>query len=339
MNLALDPRLAIGFLFAFCATPLIARLALRLEWVDDPEAPVDALERARKLQKRAVPTVGGWILLVGGFAFLLAQSLGAGQVASPDVALGAPWIAACSPRPLVLVWVVLGAFLVGLWDDWRGLAPLPKLVGQALALSPLLFAAVFGDFSPVAAVGLFALGLVSLNVLNTFDNADGALGTLGVVGFLIAVPQAAVTFLGFVPWNLDAKRRGDGGPTAYLGDAGAFVAGALVLATPHAWGLLFVPALDLFWVSVVRLRQGSRPWIGDRRHVAHRLAARGLAPLQVAALQVCLALPALLGWGLALQSGASWLGCLGFLLSGGLFLLLLRWAPASGACPRDISRE
>jgi len=343
MEPVLDPRLALGFAFAFVATPWLARVALRLKWADDPRAPgLDPLERARKLQGRAVPTVGGWVLLVGGLAFLLARSSGGGLASRG--ALGEDgWVAAFTPGPGVLLAVLLGAFVVGWLDDRRGLSAGRKLAGQLAALAPLLAAPLLGLSSWPVALALVLLGLVAFNVLNTFDNADGALGTLGAAGFLLAVPQAAVSLLGFVPWNLDARRRGGGAPTAYLGDAGAFAAGALVLATPMAWGLLWLPALDLARLSLLRWREGRAPWVGDRRHLAHRLAARGLSPLGVAGLQVGAALPALAGWLLALRAGeperALGFAAGGLALGGGLFAGLLAWAPDPGACPRASARE
>ncbi|MAB78954.1 MAG: hypothetical protein CMJ89_06305 [Planctomycetes bacterium] len=326
-----DPRLALVFLFALCATPLLARLALRRRWADDPGT-VTAKERARKLQRRAVPTVGGPILLVCGIGFLLARHWGQewGGMATSETA----WVRACTPSPVTLAIVLALAFAVGWWDDRRGLSPARKLLWQGVALSPFVLAAAFSGKGMGPACALFSLGLVSLNALNTFDNADGALATLGIAGFSLSLPPVAMAFSGFVPWNLDARRRGDGGPTAYLGDAGAFTAGALVLATPHAWALLWIPLLDLGRLSWVRTRAGSRPWIGDRRHLAHRLSGAGLSALAVAGLQVACAVPALWGWIAALngeRAGPALVGCVASLV---LFLALLSRTSPPGACPQ-----
>ena len=53
--------------------------------------------------------------------------------------------------------------------------------------------------------------------------------------------------------------------------------GALVLLVPAAWPALALPLFDLLRLSALRLARGSRPWIGDRRHLAHRLEAAGLS--------------------------------------------------------------
>jgi UDP-N-acetylmuramyl pentapeptide phosphotransferase/UDP-N-acetylglucosamine-1-phosphate transferase len=121
-----------------------------------------------------------------------------------------------------------------------------------------------------------------------------------------------------LPFNV--ARRGHA-PRAILGDAGSHVLGVLFLLVPAAWPALALPALDLARLSLVRLRLGSLPWVGDRRHLAHRLQARGLSPVQVALALSALSLPAvLLGW-------------LGLPLTTLGFVLALRFAPA----PREAS--
>jgi len=85
---------------------------------------------------------------------------------------------------------------------------------------------------------------------------------------------------------------------------------------PAAWPALLLPALDLGRLVLVRVRLGLAPWQGDRRHLAHRLQARGLAPATVALALLAISLPAIL-WG--------WLGTPLVALA---FVLALRSAPA-----------
>ena len=117
----------------------------------------------------------------------------------------------------------------------------------------------------------------------------------------------------FLATNLIRERRGSPGEVrAYLGDSGSHLLGMLVLMTPAAWPVLVLPLFDLARLCVVRTRAGSAPWVGDRRHLAHRLARSGLPRLAVPVALVLLALPAaLLGWSgapftLALAAGALW---------------------------------
>ena len=200
---------------------LLARLFSRRGWCDASEGTA----AARKLQGRPVPPVGGAALLLG-LLFV------------PRAVWEETTLAGLGPWGF---WgSLLGVFLVGTVDDLRrdGLAPWTKLALLALALLPF---ALDVERSPGL---LFLFGLVALNVANTFDNADGALASVALAGFLLPQPWIAAALLGFLPMNLDAGARWNrpsGAPTAYLGDAGSFVLGFLVLVTPAAWPLLWIP--------------------------------------------------------------------------------------------------
>jgi len=297
---------------AALATVLLARLAPRIAWTDAPSA----ADAGRKRQRRAVPTVGGAALLL---ALLAAPVTGfdAGELDS----LAASW-----PEPRWLALSLAALLAVGTLDDRFALAPLSKSVLSLAACLPLAVGAAERGapaWALALAVGAFGAG----QVLNTFDNADGALAGLCAAGFLVPQPFVAAACLGFLPLNLDAgsaRNRSAAAPSAYLGDAGAFVLGFLVLATPRAWGILWLPLLDLARLSWVRIAAGSRPWIGDRRHLAHRMQRRGLSPAAVAALQALLALPAVLLVDRAIATGSCGPALLGLGLSALGFALAVR---------------
>jgi len=167
------------------------------------------------------------------------------------------------------------------------------------------------------------------------------------VGFALVSPPVAAGVAGFLPLNLNARERAAGRdpaatPTAYLGDSGSHVLGFLVLVSPFAWPVLLVPLLDIARLSVVRVRAGSRPWIGDRRHLAHRLAAVGLSRVAAAAVLGGIALPACLAVGVARLADASLavpalLGATGTIL---LFLVALAATRrAAGEGEIDENRE
>lgn len=307
MTAPLEPRFWLVLATSAAVTAVLVRLAPRLGWTDGARAA--GPEAGRKLQARAVPAVGGFGLL-------------AAWIVSPATFPAGVWAS------LVLV------LLVGALDDRQPLGPLPKLLLQGLALFPMLLA-ILAFEGPVEAFALFGLALVALNVANTFDNADGALASAGALGFAFATPWGLAGTLGFLLFNLDAPR-GRGArdarrstPSAYLGDAGAHVLALGLVLHPVALAALWIPALDLLRLCILRLEVGSRPWIGDRRHLAHGLQERGLSPEQVVLVLLLCALPACLGaWLEPRLAGSLYLG---LALGASLYLGLLRWAPVREA--------
>ena len=288
---------------AFAATALAALfgagVARRLGWIDRREGAL----AARKPRREPVALVGGAAILAG----LAAGAWTAGALGRPVPALPVP--------------ALVGAFLLGLADDRlpRGLRPAAKLAGQ---IGVGLLLALEADSFPERAL-LASLAVVAMNAINTFDNADGAATALAALA-LSTSPVTGAATAGFLPANL-GFRDGLGGrrdtrgrrlPLAYLGDSGAHVLGVLVAWHPLARPALVLPLLDLARLSASRWRRGSRPWVGDRRHLAHRLEAAGLGPATVAATCALLGAPPLVGawlaagsaWGLGLGAAVTVLG-------------------------------
>ena len=289
----MNPSLAAlsGALAAFLAAPLCAALARRRGWLDRAEGPA----AGRKLQARPVPPVGGLAVLLG-----LAVTTGvlwlSGGHWDPEIA---PWV---DPRAGAAALVL--AFLAGAVDDVarHGVRPRTKVLLQSLAALPLALSLCLHRLAEapgepglalLAALGLVAGAVLAQNLFNTFDNADGATTSLGILALAWHAPVFAGPLLGFLPWNLNARARegARGTPTAYLGDAGSHLLGLLILLVPAAWPALALPLFDLARLCVRRLRVGSKPWIGDRRHLAHRLAHSGLRPLGVCLFLLVVALP------------------------------------------------
>jgi len=298
------PAFVVALAASALVTPLLAAVAARLGWTDAPSA----RDARRKLQGRPVPPIGG-VALLTGLGVLTALG-GAPLGAGPGFLPGEPSVPAAALG-------LLFAFGVGWIDDLvaGGLRPGTKLACQLLAVLPIASsaaqaAASHGESGLLAGIAWGGAAVLALNALNTFDNADGALTGLGLVAFGATSPLLCAPLLGFLPFNLDGRRRVPGRsaparrgpdrrgpdrratPTAYLGDAGSHLLGLLVLLTPGAWPALFLPAIDLLRLSFVRWRRGSAPWVGDRRHLAHRLAAAGLGRGSVALVLALLAAPA-----------------------------------------------
>lgn len=273
--------LELAFYSALCgvATLLVAGAATLAGWTDDgSDAP------HRKLQKHGVAVVGG-IVLYG--ALLVLGGVGRellGQHRSES-----------EPGDCYAAWALTSAFAIGLWDDLtqRGLSARLKLALQVVVA--VLCALAAREASHPSAGVPFVVALLAMNAFNTFDNADGAATSLGALGLGAAGLLSAAAPLGFLPFNLWVRRKAPDGsstPIAYLGDAGSHLLGVLVALVPAAWPVLVLPLADLARLSVVRVRKGSRPWIGDRRHLAHRLQARGLGPTAVVLVLLAIAAPA-----------------------------------------------
>ncbi len=284
-------------LVAALSTWGLARLGMRRAWIDRRDGGDPDL-LARKPRVAPVP-------LIGGAALLLTLAV---------------WDA-IDARATALPWpALLLAFAVGTLDDrlpagldWRA-----KLAGQTLAAALL---ATGPGLEWHERAGWIAIGVLAQNAANTFDNADGALASLAALG-LRAQPAVLGALLGFLPANLLVRRGRERVPLAYLGDAGSHLIGILWAADPRAWPVLLLPLLDLARLALLRRSLGRAPWQGDRRHLAHRLAARGLSPPVVVLALIGIALPA------ALLAGSGWMWGLGVLGTALLFAGAVRATPS-----------
>lgn len=213
---------------------------------------------------------------------------------------------------LAVASVVLVAFMIV--DDVRGIDPLPKLLWQILVAGIVVVPYAF-DRSWGITINQFNLpieGTVSLgataaiifslfwivgmmNTINLIDGLDGLAGSLTLVACVILFlhthfwprddPQFTISLipaalagavLGFLIFNWHPAR-------IIMGDAGAYFLG-LALAVASIIGgakiatallALGLPILDVAWVAVNRIRQGSSPVQADRGHLHHRLLDLG----------------------------------------------------------------
>ncbi len=272
------------------ATGLMAWVARRLGVLDQPAG--------YKAHAAATPLLGGLGVLAGivaGVVPFLPGGSRAGMAGLAALALGAL--------------VIVGA---GLLDDIRGLVPRHKFGFQVVAtsLAGLCLAllgvhlSLFLPWPPLPIILLTILWVVGItNALNFLDNMNGLCAGLGAVAAVslavinlrsgeltVAVVAAALggACLGFLPYNWPRAR-------IFLGDTGSMLIGFLlaalsvmgvytrgahipVLAVFTPLFVLAVPVLDLVLVTVLRLRLGHPPWVGDRRHISHRLVRRGMHP-------------------------------------------------------------
>lgn len=264
----------------------VRKLAIAIGAMDRPN-----LER--KTQKEPVPYLGGVAIAITILVITYA-SIAANQPTTEKFILASQVLIPAS---------ILG--LMGLLDDLKGLAALPRLILQTIAaivMSLILITTdtmgfAFGNATIDTIVSiLWIVGIC--NAINFFDNLDGgaagtvAAATLGI--FMIAYGQGqelisalailtAGATLGFLMWNKSPAK-------IYMGDAGALFLGIILstltirmnpgidpnwksLAIPVI--LLAVPILDTTVAVTSRLFRGLTPLSGGKDHLSHRLVRIG----------------------------------------------------------------
>ncbi len=306
---------------SFGMSLMLIRGARHLGLVDPPGG--------RKLQRQAVPLVGGALLagvLAGGVA---GTRIGGTRLASGDA--------------LVLM-VPLLCFIVGVVDDarLRGLTPAVKAAATLIAFLPAMRIHPAG-LDPRMLVAV-AAAFAALHATNTIDHANGLCGLVAAIGggcacaaAIVAGHGAAALFggvvagssLGFLLLNYPAGR-------VFMGDGGSLLLGGcfatvLISSGRPEWLLLAaVPLADLASVALLRMRAGIAPWRGDRRHSTHRLQALGMsersAVLLLAVVQLFCSLLAVPRLFVAARPGAPWLvaGVIGVLALGMLLIPRVR---------------
>ena len=309
----------IGLAVTMLTTPLVKRLAVKLNAIDYPSS--------RRINTVPVPRMGGVAIFCGLIAALIAQYVGTTCFDWPVVFI---------PHPKMDVdYRLLGVsalvvFLTGLIDDLKTLKPIQKLVGQIVAASiaaaaGLLIGDIVNPFGP----GELALGWLAYpitvvylvafaNIINLIDGLDGLAagitaiasislfvltlmsGRLDAAALAVALAGCCVGFLRF---NFNPA-------SIFMGDSGALTLGFLlgvvallgVTRTAALTTLIVplivagVPIIDTF-AAIIRRRRGHTS-IGqaDKGHIQHRLISQGFNQRQAVLL--------IYAWSILLSIGA-----------------------------------
>ncbi|MHB1419750.1 MAG: glycosyltransferase family 4 protein [Bacillota bacterium] len=277
---------------AYFLTPLVRRLGIRIGAIDRPNE--------RKVHSKNIPRTGGLAIYLGFLAaVLITQSL-------PREFMGL-----LAGGTIILV--------LGLLDDWKGLPPRLKLLGQiAAAVTLMLFGVkVTALTNPLSGLlhlsDSFTLRALSIpvtilwitgvtNAINLIDGLDGlAAGTSAIAAVTIAVVSLtqgqtlpayaalilAAAAIGFLRHNFNPAR-------IFMGDSGSMFLG-YNLAALAIMGLskgataisLFVPAVilgiplfDTLFAILRRYLNHQPIFKADRQHLHHRLLALGMSHRQ-----------------------------------------------------------
>lgn len=275
----------ICYLSALILTPLVARFASENGLLDMPG---DELQ----IHKKPIPLLGGVAIFISFIVAIISASL------IPDFKL------------VSLKSVVIGGsiiFMVGLWDDIRGVSPYIRLFAQ---ISSGLIIAISGSQMGVFNSGLLNFFLTiffvagACNSINLLDGMDGLASGVGIItgiGFLVlsilsgnAMGMIFSMILvgvlaGFLLYNFHPARifLGDSGSN-FIGFCLAFLAIDFSNRNPGWEGLLIpvvlmtVPILDTALAITRRLLSRRSIFEGDRYHLYDWLMQKGLSQRRVA---------------------------------------------------------
>lgn len=281
-NWLLTQTAGLSAFIALVATYLARGAANRFQWLDKPGQ--------HKAHSKPIPLLGG-IAIYG--AFLVTSLI-----------FDSEWFLS-EGRYFAIAATLLTC--IGLYDDWRGLNPLPKLSAQILAAIASIYGGIYIHLSGICGldVAFTVFWVVGIcNAMNLLDNMDGLSAGVAAIASLyfgaIALSQGQIhaailaaallgATLGFLRFNWHPA-------TIFMGDAGSLSIGfaiatlGLMVGFPpeqqHSatWLIpiivLAVPIFDTTLVTVSRLRRKLRLTDGGRDHTSHRLVTLGLTVRQ-----------------------------------------------------------
>jgi UDP-GlcNAc:undecaprenyl-phosphate GlcNAc-1-phosphate transferase len=258
--MTLVPLAILAFVVTLVLTPLAIVVATRTGIMDRPG---DLKEHAAP-----VPYLGGVAVLAGLLVGVLAGR--------PSLAI--PLVAACA---------------LGVADDRFDLPPKIRVLGEVLIGVAVVVTCPVHLPGVLASIALVAVTLLLINGVNLMDGLDmlaGGTVTVAGVGFAAVLVGSgrqtgialAAALIGFLVFNRPPAR-------IYLGDGGAYMLGtALAVLLAAAWApdrptwvgiaafaLVALPAAEVAFAVIRRLRGRASLAQGDRRHPYDLLVANG----------------------------------------------------------------
>lgn len=303
--------IAIAFLLAFITayviTPYTIRFAKKIGALDLPKD-------KRKIHDHAMPRLGG-IAVISGFLvstiyLLIVMSMeGTINLANPD------------NYNIKLIGFFVGCIILASFcfvDDWKGIPPYVKLIGQILAALVVTFSGIRIDkisisglntlitdevFSTIITI-IWIVGIT--NAINLIDGLDGLSSGICLISCLslliiftlnsspliaiILITALAGSLVGFLPYNFNPAK-------TFIGDTGSNFLGyslsiisilgvaktytAIVLIAP-----LIIFALPLFdtisaiFRRLIKTKSIKGVFKADKEHLHHKIMKRGYTQKQ-----------------------------------------------------------
>ena len=303
MNLPIVYLAALLAAFAGSAilTAIVKKVAVKINFVAHP--------RQDRFHKSIIP-LGGGIAIFATIA-LFCITVAIFVKISPLDNIHLKDFASKTGELLIIIACSAVLFALGLWDDIKNLNPPIKLFVQ---FSAAFCAAYFADVrvelfieSKIITSIISSVWIVLIiNVFNFLDNMDGASAGIALIATIILFFAAAMSgqifvagfalvfagaLAGFLVFNFFPA-------SIFMGDAGSFVVGFFValitLRTTYyqsgqtnEWYVVLMPLVimalplyDFISVTLLRIKQGKSPFVGDTQHFSHRLKKRGLTETQ-----------------------------------------------------------
>lgn len=285
MDINLIILVTLSFFVTFLTVPIARKAFINFDIVDRPGE--------RKIHKKIVPYGGGVAIFVG---FVTALFLYQGCVTEISGFLVA-----------ITLITILGVF-----DDKYNLNPFVKLIAQSAIAIYIINSGVFIDMEKIIGGRFSEFSYLSYpltylwivgttNAINIIDGLDGlAAGvsaisalTIAIVSFLSGQPVigAMALFLaastaGFLPQNFKTR--------IFMGDSGSMFLGfslavlsimaSVKLAATFSFlvplMILMIPIFDTVFAILRRFKNRKSIFIGDNRHLHHRLIDMGFSAKQ-----------------------------------------------------------
>ncbi|WP_102026484.1 MraY family glycosyltransferase [Salirhabdus sp. Marseille-P4669] len=276
----------ICFIISILITPLIKKLAFRINAVDLPNE--------RKVHQKVMPRIGGLAIYI---SFIIGLFL-----YNPDSSV--LW-------PLFIGGTII--MIVGLIDDVFQISPLQKFIGQLLAVLTVMLSGIQIDFITIPfgariELGLWGIPLTILwvlfvtNAINFIDGLDGlasgvsaiALTTISVMAITMGNMFIAIigfmllgSILGFLVYNFYPAK-------IFLGDTGSNFLGFMIsilailglfknvtvfsIIIPIV--ILGVPFVDTLFAVIRRITKRKPIYAPDKLHLHHCLLKLGYSHRQ-----------------------------------------------------------
>ncbi len=289
----------LSLLLSFVLTWLVRNRALRYGWVSLPES-------ERHIHTNPLPRIGGVAIYAALVIALLSVLYYMHRFPLRQTFHVRAMLFLLVPGTLV--------FLLGLYDDMRGIGPYWKFFIQAIAAAivfagglrivslPILFGSWQLSWGVSLCVTIFWILWIT-NAFNLIDGIDGlATGSALFATFVVFIVSAlngnhfgllltatlSGALIGFLRYNFNPA-------TIFLGDCGSlfvgFMLGSLALVGNQKSPTMVAVAIPVVSfglpimetvISVVRRFMNGKPlFVGDREHIHHKLLKRGLTPSQV----------------------------------------------------------